>query len=177
MVSSTFTILLYDFTHKFFTESPWIMGACRFWVYVIAGATGTGGLNGYPIFCGLALAFYVVGLSYVARGESFRGRVPLWPLLLLTAPIVLAWMMNVGVYRAAAMWVAAVLVLWLIRCVNGVFIGGGQNAGWIVTNLLAGITFVDWVAVAPQITPWVSAVVFLGLFGLTKWFQKFIPAT
>ncbi|HSY20389.1 MAG TPA: UbiA family prenyltransferase, partial [Candidatus Acidoferrales bacterium] len=39
------TILLYDFTHKFFTESPWIMGACRFWVYVIAGATGEGGLN------------------------------------------------------------------------------------------------------------------------------------
>ena len=43
-------IVLYDFTHKFLTASPWLMGACRFWVYVIAGATGLEGLNGFPDF-------------------------------------------------------------------------------------------------------------------------------
>ncbi len=52
------------------------MGACRFWVYVIAGAAGADGLNGFAIFGGAALAFYIVGLSYVARRESFRGTVP-----------------------------------------------------------------------------------------------------
>jgi len=171
------TILLYDFTHKFFTASPWIMGACRFWVYVIAGSTGVAGLNGWPIMCGLALAFYIVGLSYVARRESFRGRVPLWPLLLLAAPILLGWMMNAGICRTAALWISAVLVLWVVRCVKEIFTGGQANVGWIVTNLLAGIVFVDWLAVAPQIPPLLSTVVFMGLFGLTKWFQRFIPAT
>src|SRR5580698_9332577 len=58
-----FFIVLYDFTHKFFNASPWLMGACRFWVYIIASAAGAAGLNGFPIFGGVALAFYVVGLS------------------------------------------------------------------------------------------------------------------
>lgn len=171
------TIVLYDFTHKFFTASPWIMGACRFWVYVIAGSAGSFGLNGWPIFCGLALAFYVVGLSYVARRESFRGPVPYWPLLLLAAPVILGVVMNVGDFRVAALWISLLLGIWLARCLQPVFAGGGQNLGWIVSNLLAGIVLVDWLAVAPQIRPATSAVVFLALLGLTKWFQKFIPAT
>jgi hypothetical protein len=169
-------ILLYDFTHKVFTASPWLMGACRFWVYIIAGATGAGGLNGFPIFCGVALAFYVVGLSYVARRESFRGPVPFWPLLLLAAPVILAMTMNVGEFRLRALWISAVLILWSGRCLRMVFAGGEINVGWVVTNLLAGIVFVDWLAVAPDCSRWMS-VVLLALFGITKLFQKFVPAT
>lgn len=173
----TFFILLYDFTHKFFTASPWLMGACRFWVYVIAGATSAGGLNGFVIFSGLALAFYVVGLSYVARRESFRGPVSFWPLLLLASPIILALAMNVAEYRKAVLWLSAVLLLWLARCLRTTFFGGERNIGWLVTNLLAGIVFVDWLAAAPILAPASNALIFLALFGLTKWFQKFIPAT
>jgi len=171
------SILLYDWTHKFITASPWLMGLCRFWVYVIAGATGVDGLNGFPIFCGAALAFYIVGLSSVARRESFRGPIPFWPLLLLAAPVVLAMTMNAGVYRQPALWISAVLILWSARCLRTIFLGGENNVGWIVTNLLAGIVLVDWLAVAPQIPPRLSAAVFLALFGLTKWLQKFVPAT
>jgi 4-hydroxybenzoate polyprenyltransferase len=170
-------IVLYDFTHKFFIASPWLMGACRFWVYVIAGATGVDGLNGFAIFGGAALAFYVVGLSYIARGESSRNRVPFWPLLLLVAPIILAFMVNTGGYRPPAIWISILLALWIGRCVRSVFLGGGTNAGWIVSNLLAGIIAVDWLAVAPIIRPWLGALVLLPLFGLTKWLQKFVPAT
>ena len=170
-------ILLYDFTHKFFTAAPWLMGGCRFWVYVIAGATGVGGLNGFPIFCGAALALYVVGLSYVARRESFRGLVPFWPLFFLAAPSGLAVMMNTGEFLQAALWITFVLALWIARVVRSVLLGGNLNVGWIVTNLLAGIVLVDWLAVAPQLSHLPSALIFLGLFGLTKWFQKFIPAT
>jgi 4-hydroxybenzoate polyprenyltransferase len=172
-----FSILLYDFTHKFFTASPWLMGACRFWVYVVAGAAGADGLNGFPIFCGAALAFYVVGLSYVARRESIRGAVPFWPLLLLAAPVVLALTMNVGEYHRSALWISIVLALWIIRCLRTLFLGGASNIGLLVANLLAGIVFVDWLAVAPIIPRTLSAVVFLVLFGLTKWLQKFVPAT
>jgi 4-hydroxybenzoate polyprenyltransferase len=170
-------IVLYDFTHKFFTASPWLMGACRFWVYVIAGATGVDGLNGFTVFGGAALAFYVVGLSYVARGESSRTRIPVWPLPLLAAPVLLALAINAGPFRLPALWISFVLGLWVVRYVYFIFLGGETNAGWIVSNLLAGIVLVDWLAVAPQLPPWLSTAVFLSLFSLTKWLQKFVPAT
>lgn len=172
-----FFIVLYDFTHKIFTASPWLMGACRFWVYVIAGATGAGGLNGFAIFGGAALAFYVVGLSCVARRESVRGPVPFWPLPLLAAPVALALTQNTGEFRRPAVWISLLLLLWIVRCVRTAFFRGETNVGWIVTNLLAGIVLVDWLAVAPQVSHWLSALVFLPLFGLTKWLQKFVPAT
>ncbi len=170
-------ILLYNFSHKFFTASPWLMGACRFWVYVIAGAAGAEGLNGWPIFCGLALALYVVGLSYVARREGFRAAVPHWPLLLLAAPVILALTMNTGGYRAVAIGISILFTLWTAWCIWSVFTGGEINFGWIVTNLLSGIVLVDWLAAAPQIPHFTGAVIFLALFGLTKWLQKFVPAT
>ncbi|HEY2328472.1 MAG TPA: UbiA family prenyltransferase [Verrucomicrobiae bacterium] len=169
-------ILLYNFSHKFFTAAPWLMGACRFWAYVIAAATGVYGLNGWPIFCGAALALYVTGLSYVARRESFRAAIPHWPLLLLAAPVILAMLMNSGPARLAAIWISVILALWIIRCVRPVFLGGAVNVGYIVSNLLAGIVFVDWLAVAPQIPHGTGIFIFLALFGLTKWLQKFVPA-
>jgi 4-hydroxybenzoate polyprenyltransferase len=174
-----FFIVLYDFTHKFFIGSPWLMGLCRFWIYVIAGAAGAGAgsLDGYPIFGGAVLALYVVGLSYVARRESTRGQVSVWPLLLLAAPVLLALAINTGPFRPPAIWISLVLVLWIVRCVRSVFLGGGVNPGWIVSNLLAGIVLVDWLAVAPLLPPWLSTITFLLLFGLTKWSQKFVPAT
>jgi len=172
-----FFIVLYDFTHKFLMASPWLMGACRFWVYFIAGAAGVDGLNGFAIFGGAALAFYVVGLTYVARRESSRRRVPLWPLPLLAAPILLALAINAGEYRLPALWISAVLGLWIVRYGRYIFAGGDVNVGWIVSNLLAGIVLVDWLAVAPQAPHLLSAPVFLALFGATKWLQKFVPAT
>jgi 4-hydroxybenzoate polyprenyltransferase len=170
-------ILIYDALHKVITVSPWLMGACRFWVYVIAGTTGIYGLNGWPIFCGAALALYVVGLSYVARRESFRGPIPYWPLLLLAAPILLAMLMNAGEFRSSAIWISIVLALWIVRGVRTIFLSGEINVGGIVANLLAGIVFVDWLAVAPQISHTTSAIIFLTLFALTNFLQKFVPAT
>ena len=173
------TILLYDFTHKFLTASPWLMGACRFWVYVIAGTTGMSRLSGFPVYCGVALALYIVGLSYVARRESFNGPVPHWPVLFLAAPILFALAMNSGTYRQHVYWVMAILALWIFRAVRPVFLGGPINVGWTVTNLLAGIVFVDWLAVVPEpgISPLTTTTVFVALWGATKLAQKYVPAT
>ena len=92
-------IIIYDATHKVVTASPWLMGLCRFWVYVIAGSTGAWGVNGGPIWCGVALALYVAGLGYLAQHESSRGRVPYWPLALMAAPVIFAMLMNSGEFR------------------------------------------------------------------------------
>jgi 4-hydroxybenzoate polyprenyltransferase len=169
-------ILIYDAAHKAITASPWLMGLCRFWVYVIAGTAAANGLNGNSIWCGVALAFYIVGLSYVARRESFRGPVPHWPLLLLAAPVFLAMLMNAGDARKAAMILSLALALWVARCTRTIFIGGEINVGRIVSGLLAGIIFADWLAVAPQCPRELSAI-FLILFGATLWLQRFVPAT
>ena len=169
------TMLLHGFTHKFFTAAPWLMGACRFWVYVMAGATGDDGLSGWPVFSGAALALYMAGVGYVARREYVRRKIPQSPLLLLLAPVGMAMAMNTGEFRRDAIWISLVLLLWLVRCVRSVFIGGESNTLRISANLTAGIVLVDWLAVAPQISHLTSAITFLALFGLTKWFQKFVP--
>jgi len=179
-------IVIYDAAHKAITASPWLMGLCRFWIYVIAGTAGAAGtiganhLNddsiGRAIWCGIALAFYIVGLSYVARRESFRGPVPYWPLLPLAAPVFLAMLMDAGDARKPAMFIALILVLWVARCARTIFQPGETNVGRIVSGLLAGIVFVDWLAVAPQCPRWLS-LVFLLMFGATNLFQRFIPAT
>jgi hypothetical protein len=169
-------IVIYDAAHKAVNASPWLMGVCRFWIYVIAGTVGGNGLNGNSVWCGFALAFYVVGLSYVARRESFRGKIPLWPLIPLAAPVFLAMLMNAGENRIAAIWISLVFVLWTARCVRTIFFPGEANVGRIVSNLLAGIVFVDWLAVAPQCPRWLSATLLL-LFGATKLLQRFVPAT
>jgi hypothetical protein len=176
MLALLICIILYDTVHKFITASPWLMGLCRFWVYVIAGSAGANGLDGRPIWCGAALAFYIVGLSCVARRESFRGPIPYWPLLLLAAPVFLAILMNAGDARKAAVLVAFIFVLWVARCARTIFQPGEVNVGRVVSGLLAGIVFVDWLAVAPQ-CPRVLSIVFLILFGATLWLQRFVPAT
>jgi 4-hydroxybenzoate polyprenyltransferase len=169
-------ILIYNATHKFVTVSPWLMGVCRFWVYVIAGTAGVQGLGGWPVWCGAALALYVVGLSYVARRESFRGPVPYWPLLLLLAPVGLALLMDQGAAQKPALLVSLILGLWIARCVHTVFLAGEINVGRIVSGLLAGIVFVDWLAIAPHCPTWLGGILLL-LFGATLLAQRFVPAT
>ncbi len=169
-------ILIYNAVHKVVTVSPWLMGVCRFWVYVIAGTTGGGGLSGWPVWCGAGLGLYVVGLSYVARRESFRGPVPYWPLLLLIAPIGLALVMNTGAAQKSALFASLLLVLWVARCISTVFQTGRINVGRIVSGLLAGIIFVDWLAIAPQCPHWLGGTLFF-LFGTTLVAQRFVPAT
>jgi hypothetical protein len=53
---------------------------------------------------------------------------------------------------------------------------GEINGGRIVSGLLTGIVFVDWLAVAPQCPRWLVAVLLI-LFGATIFLQRFIPAT
>ena len=75
------------------------------------------------------------------------------------------------------MLVSLVFVLWVARCARTIFQQGEVNVGRIVSGLLAGIVLVDWLAAGPQIPHTLSAAVFLALFGMTLWLQRFVPAT
>ena len=138
-----------------------------------AFAAGVWGLNGWPILGGVALAFYTAGLGEIGRRKNNLKPISLWPLALLAAPIALAFAMNAGSFRTRAIGIAIIFAAWTIWSVRKIFTG---NVAIIASNLFAGIVFVDWLAVAPQMAFWPGAVIFLALFGLTKWLQKFAPA-
>ncbi len=173
-VALVFCILLYDAIHKLVAFSPLLMGACRFFVYPVAASVG-GMVTGWAVWCGLALALYVIGLSFIARRESTRGPIQYWPLVFLCAPIVLAFVMNTGVYRESAATLSLVLGLWLLQSLRTYLWAVDRQIGRTVSGLLAGIVFVDWLAVADM--PRLLGLIFVTLFGLAIFFQRFVPAT
>ena len=173
-VALVICIGVYDAIHKLITFSPVLMGACRFFVYVVAAST-VNDVSGWAVWCGLALAAYIVGLSFLARRESARGPIQYWPLIFLPAPIVLAFLMNAGEYRKSAALISLVLGLWVLRCLRSYLWTMDRQIGRTVSGLLAGIVFVDWLAVTDA--PRMFGLVFLGLFGLALLFQRFVPAT
>ncbi len=173
-VALVICIVLYDATHKAVVASPWLSGICRFWVYVIAGSIGSMGLSGWPIWCGTALALYVAGMGCMAWQRNSRSPVPKWPLALIAAPVLLAMLLNTGSKRLSALLLSIILVLWVARCTRSIFQPDTINLGRIISGLMAGIVFVDWLAVAPD-CPRPLSITFLLLFGATLCLQRFVP--
>ena len=167
-------ILLYDAIHKHTKGAPFIMAACRFLLYLVAAAATLHVVSEPVLWHGLALAAYIVGLSFLARKESGQGKISLWPTGFLLAPLAVSLCMNAT--RGSLFWLAlATLVAWLGRCLRGFTGPTKPNVGRIVSGLLAGIVLVDCLAV-PQLTVAVVAI-FAGLFVLALLSQRIVPAT
>jgi hypothetical protein len=71
--------------------------------------------------------------------------------------------------------VSIVVGLWVLRALRSYLWAMDRQIGRTVSGLLAGIVFVDWLAVADA--PRNLGLVFLALFGLAVLFQRFVPAT
>jgi len=171
-------VVLYDAVHKRVSFAPLLMASCRFLLYLVAASSGFNGVPGLAVWSGLALAAYIVGLSYLARRESIPGRLQNWPLLFLSFPIILAFFVNDSFRDRAvldALIVAAILAVWILRSIRFTLWSPNPQIGRTVSGLLAGIVWVDWLAV-PDV-PQYLAVTFVGLFVLALVFQRFIPAT
>jgi 4-hydroxybenzoate polyprenyltransferase len=78
-------IMLYDWKHKQWSFSPWLMGGCRLLVYLTAGAT-VGVWNYQILVAGICLLGYIAGITYVARMEHLNTLNNLWPVTLLFIP-------------------------------------------------------------------------------------------
>lgn len=168
-------VVLYDVFHKQLDWSPVLMAACRFFLVLTAAASGAQGVDGLAIWSAAVLACYIIGLSYLARRESAPGLIRYWPLGLLAAPLVLAFIVNDGFFREKAMVASAMVALWVLRCLRPTFWQSPPNIGKTVSGLLAGICLVDLVAVADQ--PPQVGVCFFACFGLALLCQRFVPAT
>ena len=163
-------ILFYDALHKRMTLAPLIMAACRFLLYVVAAVATNRPLGFLTIWHGLALAAYIVGLSFLARTESNGYVAGRWPILLLVAPVAANIALNP--YRSIIAWMtSACLVLWIFWCARG----RTSAVGRMVAGLLAGIILVDWSALASP-TLLLSAT-FVGFLLLALILQRKVPAT
>ena len=169
------TILLYDAIHKRTNFSPVLMALCRFWLYLVAGSAAAQGLSDRVIWEGAALASYIIGLSYLARRESFPGPLRHWPLLFLAAPVLLALLYFSREHNEGTLMLSLVLVLWVVRCLRSTLWSIEKNIGRTVSGLLAGIVLVDWLAVAAA--PRELGFAFIALFLVALLFQRYIPPT
>jgi 4-hydroxybenzoate polyprenyltransferase len=169
------SVLLYDAIHKAIAFSPVIMASCRLFLFLMAATVGRNALVGLGVWTALALACYIMGLSYVARRESVRGTINYWPCLFLAAPIFLAWLVNAGEFQKQSLLLSVILLVWVLRCLSHTFLAAEKNIGRTVSGLLAGIVLVDLLASTGSPPGWL--LVFALLFGLALLFQRYIPAT
>ena len=168
------SVVLYDWIHKQVTFSPVLMAGCRFFLMLAAASTGRAGVTGTALWTAIALAGWIVGLSYVARRESRRGGIAGWPLATLILPWILAALINDGPWLLRSIGWSIVLGLWTAWCLFHTFGSSQRNIGRTVSGLLAAICLTDLLALAPDAG---LAAVFLGLFGLSLLGQRFVPAT
>jgi hypothetical protein len=151
------------------------MGICRLLLYLVAALSANQVLPGLAVWSGVVLAAYIGGLSFFARSESIPGPLRFWPVLLLASPVALALIVNSGIYRPRALLLSTVFLLWSLKCMRSMLPRESRDIGRAVSGLLAGIVWVDWLAVADA--PREFGIVFLILFALAMLFQKSIPAT
>jgi 4-hydroxybenzoate polyprenyltransferase len=168
-------ILFYNAVHKWTPLGPFLMGMCRLGVYLLAASSAQRGVSGEVIWKGLALAAYIVGLSFLARKESSRDRINFWPGLLLATPVVFAGLIDDGSSWMPAMVYSLVVAAWSSWALSRSLGQPEPNVGYTISRLLAGIVLVDLLAVASSSEPWIGC--FAAWFVLALLLQRFIPAT
>ncbi len=185
-------IVLYDIVHKRTQLAPLLMAACRFLLYLVAASAAAGGANPSVLWRAAALAAYIVGLSYLARGESTGSSRMRWTVVLVFVPTAVA-LIHPAAPIVFVIAVAGCQAGWTLWCVLGApasrrrvgLSTDSQPAGGTpvlpafislpngVAGLLAGIVLVDWLAAVGQ----GFTAGFLGLFLLALALQRLAPAT
>ncbi len=168
------SIVLYDAIHKLFIVSPVLMALCRVFLYLMAASVAPRGITALAMWSALALGIYIIGLSYVARKEALGVKIEVWPQLLLAVPVLLSLLVNDGMFRQSALLLAAIASLWIVRSLRSLWMHP-HNVARAVSGLLAGIVWIDLLAVADE--PRIFGAAFVSLFVLAIGFQRFVPAT
>ena len=168
-------IVAYDYHHKGNPGAPVVMGLCRGLVYGCSAAAAVGTIPVAVALAAVGMIAYVAGLTYAARQESFDRVGNLWPLLVLSVPLLLGLaalgqgFFAVCVYGALVATMA--YAIWLLA--RRPFPGAVPRAvGW----LIAGISLVDAVFLAGigALLPAAAAAI---AFGATLLLQRYVAGT
>jgi 4-hydroxybenzoate polyprenyltransferase len=167
-------IVLYDWHHKDNPLSPFVMGACRAFVYIAAATAAAATASPLVVLAALTIAAYVAGLTFAARLEAFDRLGSLWPFALLVAPLVLALPQlgtsaSVLLSLVAFLAIALVITQLLLRRLPG-------DIGRAVALLIAGIAVNDALLAATSGAAYASFAC-LACFVLTLFLQRHVPAT
>ena len=138
-------VILYDWLHKRTVLSPVIMGATRFFCYVLA-AVAVARVTGPVVLGALGLLAYVVGLTYAAKQEAYDRLDRAWPLAVLAIPLIYSLTQTgqdqVGLLIWASLLVVVAIALWrLSRRKKG-------DVPKAVVTMIAGISLYDAVLIA-----------------------------
>jgi 4-hydroxybenzoate polyprenyltransferase len=166
-------VVVYNGTHRLITFSPLLLGLCRWLLYLVAATAGGREVTGWPMWCGLAVAIYVVGVRCLPRPQNILGQLDYWPVALLAVPVLLAVFMDAGEYRWPGLELSAVLGLWVAYSLRRAFWPVGRDFGDAISALVAGIVLVDWLAVVD--VPKLLSLAFLGLFGAVLLLRRVAP--
>lgn len=166
-------IVLYDWVHKRTVLAPVIMGGCRFLVYLIAAGTVVAPFEPRVLLAALGLWAYTAGLTYAAQRESLNEMGSLWPLILLTAPVVIGAAMSGG--QVAPLLVLAAFAVWAALAVRRFLRRAPGDVPRGVVSLIAGMALYD----AALISIFSAELALLALAGfvLTLACQRVIPGT
>jgi 4-hydroxybenzoate polyprenyltransferase len=172
-------IVAYNARHKGAPWAPWLMGACRSLVYVTSALALSSVVSMRYQALGLAalaLCGYVVGLTYVARGEGQDRMLVHWPIALVFSPLLVLTWLIVTRDGPPAMWLAvAVWLLWVRHCVSSLLRGTAPVMRSVV-QLIAGISLVDSAFAAVIVGPMAIAVGLAGTVA-TLYLQRIARGT
>ncbi len=172
-------IVLYNVIHKKIDGAPFIMGACRLLLYFLAASAAGGTFRPAEIHsllpAGLALGFYVAGITYFARGESAPKPQIRCPLIFLLLPVWLVLFCGANQCRIGSALFSLLFLLWMGWLLVPLWRETNRSIGGTVSGLLAAIVLVDCIAVAPVLG--FQAAWFLILFIFALILQRIIPAT
>ncbi len=167
------TIIGYNWSHKGNPLSPVTMGLCRLLTYVAAGLAATALLPGRLLSAAIVSLCYLIGLTYVAKQESFGSVRNLWPLLFLAAPVAYGVMHA----RGPASWIAvAAMACWIVSTLT--LLRGQRRVAIprVVVSLIAGIALLDAMFLALSGRAWAAPVAAL-CFVATLVSQRWISGT
>jgi len=166
-------VVLYDWLHKRTVLSPVIMGATRFFCYLLAAAA-VAQITGSVILGALGLLAYVIGLTYAAKQEAYDRLDRVWPLAVLALPLLYGLSQALTSGLSLLIWVALVAVVAV--ALRLLFRRNPGDVPKAVVTLIAGISLYDAVLIAGAGFP-LLALLAVAAFGLTLVLQRAVSGT
>lgn len=166
-------IVLYDWLHKKVSFGPVLMGATRFFSYVMA-ACAIGDLSNAALLGGLGLFAYIIGLTYAAKQEAYDQIGSAWPLAVLALPLIYALSLIDDAPLVLVFWfgLAGVVAFALHR----LFRRQPGDVPKAVVTMIAGISLYDAALIASTGMTMLAVVAALG-FVLTLYLQRIAAGT